>query len=70
MKREFVTDFMVEKLNDLIDAEALDWQEDLDIPTGDLPPLLTYKLSEAVEHLLDVFNECITWQAENAQEVE
>lgn len=68
MKREFVTDFMVEKLNDLIDSEALDWQEDLHISSGDLCPPLQLKLSEAVEHLLDVFNECITWQAE--QEVE
>lgn len=68
--REFVTDDMVERIDTLINEEFFDWQTDLGISDGGLPPDLTLRLDKAVESLLDVFNDCITWQAENNQEVE
>lgn len=62
---EFVSDNMKDKLDDLINDEFYDWQTDLGIESGDLPPELEYKLNCAVDTLLATFNECVTWQADN-----
>lgn len=67
---EFVTDKMRERLETLIYDEFLDWQNDLGIEDGGLPPELEYKLDTAMDTLYSVFNECVSWQAEMSQEAE
>lgn len=61
----YVNDWFIGRLHDGIEEAFYDFQYDNDIENGDLSPELNDKLADAVENLLKVMNECMTWQERN-----
>lgn len=64
--KTYVNDWFIGRLHEGIEEAFYDFQEDNGVMDDGLAPELNDKLADAVDNLLKVMNECMTWQKQNS----
>ena len=63
--RKFVTDWFIERFNNIIVDEFGDFQDENGIESGDLPPELEIQLDLIFDQFVGAMDDCMKWQYEH-----